>query len=89
MTKTLYVSDILEQRSKRRVFCTKCRWKSWEPGAGFMGFFYRIACAHPSNLKEEYSYARVKINCIQDASEINKDNNCPHFCPSWKFWRTR
>jgi hypothetical protein len=88
MTKTLYVSDILEPKNKGRVFCGKCKWKNWEPG-GFVGMFVCIACGHPSNFKEDHNYARVKINYMREASDINKDNNCPHFCPSWKFWRTR
>lgn len=88
MTKTLYVSDVLRGTTKHPVFCNKCRFKAWEPG-GFMGMFVRIACGHPSNLKEDRNYARVKIVYLREASDINKENNCQHFCPAWKFWRTR
>jgi len=74
--------DRIKNFFRKKVYCAGCFWYRGQSKG------VKHACVHKSNIKIVKSAGNwlkkgERKYCIKDASEINKNNDCPYFRPSF------
>lgn len=69
---------------KKPVFCEDCKYFN-EKNPGPAGAYIPInrICTHPNNIGYTNDWCRRKRYYKNKPSEINKNNDCPWFKPTW------
>ena len=81
------MNTTISTKDSTKIFCKPCRFrKLQEVGESMWDIELELYCKHPQN-RRTHTTPIQKETYLPKCVEANRNNDCPHYEPSWIFFK--